>query len=87
MMMVFLLISSGSLCNLSICSLVASFLFIISFNIISSQLLMDSCKKYSPIQFVERPIICNCDKDYTPIYAPRSLMTEEELKKDSKTER
>ena len=80
-MMVFSLIRSGSWSNFSSRSKVSIAFFLVSINVFSAQLWADTCRKFSPIEFVECIYIkddSKLDSGKKPVYLPETLMTERE---------
>lgn len=79
-MMMFSLIRSGSWNDLNIRSEVSIFFFLLSANIYCAQLWADTCKKFSPIDYIENTIISDelSEQEKNSIYSPFTLMDDDE---------
>ena len=79
-MMMFSLIRSGSWEELETRSEVSIFFFLLSANIYFAQLWADTCKKCSPIDYIENTIINEelSEQDKNSIYSPFTLMDDDE---------
>ena len=83
-MMMFSLIRNGTFDNLTVRTEISIMLFLLSVNIYSAQLWSDTCKKFSPIDYVESTYIRDdFDEEKNGIYAPVTLMDDDEKNKFS----
>ena len=82
-MMVFSILRSGSTEFFTTRSKVAIGFFLVSINVFSAQLWADTCRKFSPIEYVECIYIkddarLDPDAGEQPVYLPETLMSDRE---------
>ena len=82
-LMIFALIRTASWNDMTGRTKVSALLFFISTNIYFSQLCIDTCKKCSPVDYVENLLVREelSEEDRDNIYVPFSLMTDDEKRR------